>query len=48
MVDPSDGWQTVKPTSYAGMKRLPQSQLEECEREILEEWESSRYHWSGM
>jgi len=38
----------VMPTSHAGMKRLPHSQLEECERKILEDWEASRHHWSGM
>jgi hypothetical protein len=48
MGDPGDGWQTVMPTSHAGMKRLPHSQLEECERKILEDWEASRHHWSGM
>jgi serine/threonine protein kinase len=42
------GWQTVMPTSHAGMKRLPHSQLEECERKILEDWEASRHHWSGI
>ncbi|KAH6640385.1 kinase-like domain-containing protein [Chaetomium tenue] len=42
------GWRTVMPTSHAGMKRLPHSQLEECERKILEDWEASRHHWSGI
>ncbi|KAH6843215.1 kinase-like domain-containing protein [Chaetomium sp. MPI-CAGE-AT-0009] len=48
MGDLGDGWQTVMPTSHAGMKRLPHSQLEECERKILEDWEASRHHWSGL
>jgi hypothetical protein len=48
MDDLSLGWQTVIPTSFAGMRRLPWFQLEEVERKILEEWEASRNHWSGM
>lgn len=48
MGDPDDGWHTVMPTSQSGMERLTRSQLEECERQILREWESSRSHWSGM
>jgi hypothetical protein len=48
MGDIADGWHTVLPTSHAGMSRLPQTQLEECERQILKEWEESRHHWSGM
>ncbi|KAK4150634.1 kinase-like domain-containing protein [Chaetomidium leptoderma] len=48
MGDPGDGWQTVMPTSHLGMQRLPQSQLEACERQILEEWDASRHHWSGI
>ncbi|KAJ4305983.1 hypothetical protein N0V88_000773 [Collariella sp. IMI 366227] len=48
MGDPGHGWQTVMPTSHSGMERLPQSQLEECERQILREWDASRNHWSGI
>ncbi|KAL2135820.1 hypothetical protein VTI74DRAFT_6749 [Chaetomium olivicolor] len=48
MGDLGDGWQTVMPTSHSGMERLPQAQLEECERQILREWEASRHHWSGI
>ncbi|KAK4118509.1 kinase-like protein [Parathielavia appendiculata] len=48
MGDVADGWHTVIPTSHAGMSRLSQSQLEECERQILKEWEESRHHWSGI
>jgi len=51
MGDPGDdGWQTVMPTSHAGMKRLHYSQLEECELRILQEWEASGHdrHWSSI
>ncbi|KAK4097348.1 kinase-like protein [Parathielavia hyrcaniae] len=48
MGDVADGWHTVIPTSHAGMSRLSQSQLEECERQILRDWEESWHHWSGI
>ncbi|KAL2187637.1 kinase-like protein [Thermothelomyces heterothallicus CBS 203.75] len=50
MGDPGDGWQTVMPTSHAGIKRLPYSQLEEFELKILRDWEASGHHrhWSGI
>ncbi|KAL1840948.1 hypothetical protein VTJ49DRAFT_7607 [Mycothermus thermophilus] len=47
-MDPGDGWQTVMPTTFAGMMRLPFAQHEECERRTIEEWEASRQHWSGI
>ncbi|KAL2264608.1 hypothetical protein VTJ83DRAFT_7118 [Remersonia thermophila] len=47
-MDAGAGWQTVMPTTFAGMMRLPFAQLEECERRIVEEWEASRHHWSGL
>ncbi|AEO63962.1 7632381a-719b-484e-9cdd-68c2337217b5 [Thermothielavioides terrestris] len=48
MGDPGDGWQTVMPTSHSGMERLSHLQLEDVERQILREWETSRGHWSGI
>ncbi len=48
MADPSDGWQTVRTTTHAGMDRLTQAQLEQHDRQILKEWDESRHHWSGM
>lgn len=49
MGDPGDdGWQTVLPTSHSGMERLSQAQVDDVERQILREWDSSRGHWSGM
>lgn len=48
MADAGNGWQTVLPIKNSGIDRLSRSQLEEYERSILREWESSRGHWSGM
>ena len=48
MGDMADGWQTVMPTSLAGMDRLSRAQLDIHEKSILREWEASRGSWSGV
>ncbi len=48
MADPRAGWQTVMPTSHAGIERLSRAHLEAYERQILKEWETSRGSWSGV
>jgi hypothetical protein len=48
MVGDLGEWHTVMPTSLSAIERLTPSQLEEYERQILQDWEKSLHYWSGM
>jgi hypothetical protein len=48
MTGSNEGWQTVLPTSNLGRDRLSKAQLETYERQVLQEWERSNGHWSGV
>ncbi|VBB80329.1 Putative Serine/Threonine protein kinase [Podospora comata] len=51
MGDSGNGWQTVMPTTHSSIQRLSRdawAELEACERQILNEWERTHTHWSGI